>query len=36
MGEIKGDTIVTMHVIVRPATAGKLQGKSLLAQHAAM
>ncbi|CAK0741160.1 hypothetical protein CVIRNUC_001304 [Coccomyxa viridis] len=27
MGEIKADTIVTMHVIVRAAPAGKPQGK---------
>lgn len=26
MGEIKADTIITLHVIVRPAGAGKTQG----------
>ncbi len=29
MGEIKADTVVTMHVIVRVAGAGKSQGMSV-------
>jgi len=29
MGDVKADTIVTMHVIVRAAAAGKLQGALL-------
>lgn len=27
MGELKADTVVTMHVIVRPAPVGKPQGE---------
>lgn len=30
MGEIKADTIVTMHVIIRPVAAGKMQGEPAL------
>lgn len=29
MGELKADTIITMHVIVRPAPAGKPQSECL-------
>ena len=29
MGEIKADTVVTMHVIIRVAGAGKSQGVSI-------
>jgi hypothetical protein len=36
MGELKPDTIVTMHVIVRPVGAGKPQGDTSIPafQHA--
>lgn len=30
MGELKADTVVTMHVIVRPTPAGKPQGERQL------
>ncbi len=33
MGEIKVDTVVTMHVIVRMAGVGKAQGDSSCAFH---